>query len=77
LVLVRALAERLGLPALLEEITIKQQERGYSPAQAILGLCETLVARALDHAFCAGHEASSAGTGRRARQPRQSPVGTA
>jgi hypothetical protein len=48
LVLVRALAERLGLPALLEEITIKQQKRGYSPAQA---LCETLVARALDHAF--------------------------
>ena len=44
LVLVRALAERLGLPALLQEITVKQRKRGYTPAQAVLGLCETLVA---------------------------------
>ncbi len=44
LVLVRALAERLGLPALLDEITVKKRRRGYSPAQAILALCETLIA---------------------------------
>jgi hypothetical protein len=44
LVLVRALAERLGLPALLDEITVKKRRRGYSPAQAILVLCETLIA---------------------------------
>ena len=44
LVLVRALAERLGLPALLDEITVKKRRRGYSPAQATLALCETLIA---------------------------------
>jgi hypothetical protein len=44
LVLVRALAERLGLPALFDEITVKKRRRGYSPAQAILALCETLIA---------------------------------
>jgi hypothetical protein len=44
LVLVRALAERLGVSALLDEITVKKRRRGYSPAQAILALCETLIA---------------------------------
>lgn len=44
LVLVRELAERLGLPALLDAITVKQRRRGYSPGQAILALCETLIA---------------------------------
>jgi DDE family transposase len=44
LVLVRELAERLGLPALLDAITIKKRRRGYSPGQAILALCETLIA---------------------------------
>jgi hypothetical protein len=43
LVLVRELAERLGLPESLEQITVKQRKRGYTPAQAILALCETLV----------------------------------
>ena len=44
LVLVRALAEHLGLPELLDEITVKKRRRGYTPAQAILALCETLIA---------------------------------
>jgi hypothetical protein len=44
LVLVRELADALGLPELLEQITVKKRRRGYSPAQAILALCETLVA---------------------------------
>jgi len=44
LVLVRELAEALGLPQLLDEITVKKRRRGYSPAQAILALCETLIA---------------------------------
>ena len=44
LVLVRELAEALGLPELLDEITVKKRRRGYSPAQVILALCETLVA---------------------------------
>ena len=44
LVLVRELAERLGLPKLLDEITVKQRQRGYRPAEAILALCETLIA---------------------------------
>jgi Transposase DDE domain group 1 len=44
LVLVRELWDRLGLPALLDAITVKRRRRGYSPAQAILALCETLLA---------------------------------
>jgi hypothetical protein len=44
LVLVRELAEALGAAELLDEITVKKRRRGYSPAQAILALCETLIA---------------------------------
>jgi hypothetical protein len=44
LVLVRELAEALSIGELLDEITVKKRNRGYSPAQAILGLCETLIA---------------------------------
>jgi Transposase DDE domain group 1 len=44
LVLVRELASRLGVGGLLERVTVKKRSRGYSPAQAILGLCETLIA---------------------------------
>jgi len=44
LVLVRELAERLGVGELLDRVTVKKRRRGYSPAQAILGLCETLIA---------------------------------
>ena len=44
LVLVRELAERLRLPELLDAITVKERRRGYSPAEAILALCETLIA---------------------------------
>lgn len=44
LVLVRELAEALGLPELLDAITVKKRRRGYSPSQAILALCETLIA---------------------------------
>lgn len=44
LVLVRELAERLGLAELLDGITVKKRRRGYSPAQTILALCETLIA---------------------------------
>lgn len=44
LVLVRELAEALGLPELLDEVTVKKRRRGYSPAQSILALCETLIA---------------------------------
>ena len=44
LVLVRELAERLGLPALLDEITVKKRKRGYSAGQLALALCETLIA---------------------------------
>ena len=43
LVLIRELADRLGMPALLDEITIKKRRRGYMPSQGILGLCETLI----------------------------------
>jgi hypothetical protein len=43
LVLVRELAARLRLPELLETITVKKRRRGYSPGQAILALCETLI----------------------------------
>ena len=44
LVLVRELAGRLGVGELLDQVTVKKRSRGYSPAQAILGLCETLIA---------------------------------
>ena len=44
LVLVRELADRLGLPALLDEITVKKRRRGYAASQQILALCETLIA---------------------------------
>jgi hypothetical protein len=44
LVLVRELAGRLGVGGLLDRVTVKKRSRGYSPAQAILGLCETLIA---------------------------------
>jgi hypothetical protein len=44
LVLVRELADRLGLSALLDAVTVKKRRRGYSPAQVVLALCETLIA---------------------------------
>jgi DDE family transposase len=44
LVLVRELAERLGLRELLDTITVKKRRRGYSPGEAILALCEVLIA---------------------------------
>jgi len=44
LVLVRELAAALGLPGLLDAITVKQRRRGYSPSQQALALCETLIA---------------------------------
>lgn len=44
LVLVRELAGRLGVGELLDRVAVKRRNRGYSPAQAILGLCETLIA---------------------------------
>ena len=44
LVLVRELAGRLGVGELLDRVTVKQRSRGYSPSQAMLGLCETLIA---------------------------------
>ena len=43
LVLVRELAARLGVRELLDRVTVKKRRRGYSPAEAILGLCEMLV----------------------------------
>jgi Transposase DDE domain group 1 len=44
LVLVRELADRLGVGELLDRVTVKKRRRGYSPAQAILALVETLIA---------------------------------
>lgn len=44
LVLVRELAGRLGVGGLLDRVTVKKRNRGYSASQAILGLCETLIA---------------------------------
>ncbi len=44
LVLVRELAGRLGVGELLDRVTVKKRGRGYTPSQAILGLCETLIA---------------------------------
>jgi len=43
LVLVRELAARLGVGELLDRVAVKKRRRGYSPSQAILGLCETLI----------------------------------
>jgi len=43
-VLVRELADRLGVSELLNRVTVKKRSRGYLPAQAILGFCETLIA---------------------------------
>ena len=44
LVLVRELAGRLGVGVLLDRVSVKKRRRGCSPAQAIVGLCETLIA---------------------------------
>ena len=44
LVLVRELAAALGVAELLDQVTVKKRRRGYSPAQAALALCETLIA---------------------------------
>jgi hypothetical protein len=44
LVLVRELASSLRVGELLDEVTVKKRARGYSPAQQLLALCETLVA---------------------------------
>lgn len=44
LVLVRALADRLGVAGLLDRVTVKRRRRGYSPSQAILALVEMLIA---------------------------------
>ena len=44
LVLVRELAGALGLPELLDRVTVKKRRRGYSPSEQTLALCETLIA---------------------------------
>jgi Transposase DDE domain group 1 len=44
LVLVRELAGALGVAELLDQITVKKRRRGFSPAQQLLALCETLIA---------------------------------
>jgi hypothetical protein len=44
LVLVRELAATLGLPELLDRVTVKKRRRGYSPSQQALALCEMLIA---------------------------------
>ena len=44
LVLVRELAGSLGASELLDELTVKKRARGYSPAEQVLALCETLIA---------------------------------
>ena len=44
LVLVRELVAALGLPELLDQVTVKKRSRGYSPSQQVLALCETLIA---------------------------------
>jgi hypothetical protein len=44
LVLVRELADRLGVAEIVDRVTVKKRRRGYSPSQAIVGLCETLIA---------------------------------
>jgi hypothetical protein len=44
LVLVRELADALGVAELLDQVTVKKRARGYSPSQQALALCETLIA---------------------------------
>jgi hypothetical protein len=44
LVLVRELADGLGIAELLDQISVKKRRRGYSPSQQALALCETLIA---------------------------------
>jgi hypothetical protein len=44
LVLVRELAARLGVCELLERLTVKRRRRGFSPAQAVMAIVETLTA---------------------------------
>jgi hypothetical protein len=44
LVLVRELADALGIGELLDQITVKKRRRGFSPAQQVMALCETLIA---------------------------------
>src|SRR5262245_18591404 len=43
-VLVREFAGALGVAELVDEVTVKKRARGYSPAQQVLSLCETLIA---------------------------------
>lgn len=43
LVLVRELAGALGVAELLDQVTVKKRARGYSSAQQVLALCETLI----------------------------------
>ena len=43
LLLVRELTVRLGMPELLDQVTVKERRRGYSPSQQVLALCETLI----------------------------------
>jgi hypothetical protein len=44
LVLVRELAGSLGVAELVDGLTVKKRARGYSPAEQVLALCETLIA---------------------------------
>ena len=44
LVLVRELADVLGVRELLDQITVKKRRRGYTPSQQALAICETLIA---------------------------------
>jgi Transposase DDE domain group 1 len=44
LVLVRELAARLGIGGLLDRLTVKRRRRGFSPAQAVMAIVETLAA---------------------------------
>ena len=44
LVLVRELAARLGVGELLDRLTVKRRRRGFSPAQAVMAIVDTLAA---------------------------------
>jgi hypothetical protein len=44
LVLVRELASRLGVGELLDRLTVKRRRRGFSPAESVMAIVETLVA---------------------------------
>lgn len=44
LVLVRELAAGLGVHGLLDRLTVKRRRRGFSPAQAVMAIVETLIA---------------------------------